>query len=253
MDSFLQNFSLYGLIIGVSILIVLLPVKKSFSNVKNIYFILILIFGLIFGKAFSFAKSVLENENFIILSIHDVFHTFKSSGISLFGVYLGIILASFIVIKKYAVSANTWFSKICIYLPLAQAIGRFGNFFNQELYGPPTNLPWAIYISKINRPVEYSTYEYFHPTFFYESLLNFILFVILFYTQKKCKISEKSTISLYLIGYGLIRLLIGRFRIDNYPVISVFGYADIFSIIFIILGLIIQYGKSYNYKSKITS
>lgn len=62
---------------------------------------------------------------------------------------------------------------------LGQAIGRWGNYFNQELFGKPTNLPWGIPIDTLNRPIEYSSFSYFHPTFLYESLGSLIVFLLL--------------------------------------------------------------------------
>ena len=64
-------------------------------------------------------------------------------------------------------------------LVLGQAIGRWGNFFNEEAFGTPTDLPWKLYIPSSQRPVEYSQSEFFHPTFLYESLWDALVFVLL--------------------------------------------------------------------------
>src|SRR5881397_3463939 len=64
-------------------------------------------------------------------------------------------------------------------LALGQAIGRWGNFFNEEAFGTPTDLPWKLYISPSHRPIEYAQSEFFHPTFLYESLWDAVVFLLL--------------------------------------------------------------------------
>lgn len=103
---------------------------------------------------------------------------------------------------------------------LAQGIGRWGNYFNQELYGSPSNLLWAIPIDYQNRVRGYEAYTHFHPTFFYESLFDFALFVLLFFLTRKLSSAKSGTIfALYLIGYSAGRFLIEFLRIDLVPVI----------------------------------
>lgn len=105
-----------------------------------------------------------------------------------------------------------------IVLPLGQAIGRWGNYFNQELFGGPTNLPWGILIAAKNRPVEFQNFSHFHPTFLYESLLNLGLFIILFAVYRYRQIRSGTMLGLYLIGYGLIRFSTEFIRIDPTPI-----------------------------------
>jgi phosphatidylglycerol:prolipoprotein diacylglycerol transferase len=64
-------------------------------------------------------------------------------------------------------------------LALGQAIGRWGNFFNEEAYGTPTRVPWKLYVAPLHRPPEYAAAEYFHPTFLYESLWDVLVFLVL--------------------------------------------------------------------------
>ncbi len=102
---------------------------------------------------------------------------------------------------------------------LGQAIGRWGNFFNNEAFGIPTNLPWKLFIPYEFRPYIYSTKNYFHPTFLYESIWNILIFCLLIYLFNKSTISKfripPGTIScVYLIGYSLGRFWIEALRID---------------------------------------
>ena len=97
-----------------------------------------------------------------------------------------------------------------------QAIGRWGNFFNSEAFGVPTDLPWKLYIPPANRPIELRSFETFHPTFLYESLWNVGVLVILltiFFRYPKAK--PGTLICVYAIAYSLGRLWIEGLRIDS--------------------------------------
>ena len=107
-------------------------------------------------------------------------------------------------------------------LVLAQSIGRWGNFFNSEAFGLPTNIPWKLYIAPQYRPIPYTDYQYFHPTFLYESILDLLIFGILFWMIKKGKNKIDGNIALiYLILYSAARIFVEHLRIDS--VCDVFG------------------------------
>lgn len=105
---------------------------------------------------------------------------------------------------------------------LGQAIGRWGNYFNQELYGSPTDVPWAIFISPENRVAGFETFTHFHPTFFYEFLWGLIGAIILIYITKN-KLTDKIQFgtgfitSLYLVFASSGRILVELLRIDSTP------------------------------------
>ncbi|MDZ7836629.1 MAG: prolipoprotein diacylglyceryl transferase [Actinomycetota bacterium] len=114
----------------------------------------------------------------------------------------------------------TWADIIAPALVLGQAIGRWGNFFNQEAFGLPTDLPWAIYIDPAYRPSAYASSEYFHPTFLYESIANFILFGILlllhrYYKKRPNRLPDGLIICAYLAIYALYRTFIEAYRVDS--------------------------------------
>lgn len=121
---------------------------------------------------------------------------------------------------------------------LAQAIGRWGNFFNQELYGPPTTLPWGIYIAPEHRLPQYAAFERFHPTFFYESSLNLIGFVILFLLARNWKKNRLWGDIFWLYGmiYPLIRFFIEFLRPDAWMAGNI-AVAQIVSIVMFVISL----------------
>jgi phosphatidylglycerol:prolipoprotein diacylglycerol transferase len=95
-------------------------------------------------------------------------------------------------------------------LALGQAIGRWGNFFNEEAFGTPTNLPWKLFISQGQRPLEYARAEFFHPTFLYESLWDLVVFALLVWVFRKRL--ERAPGALFLIYFGLYSM--GRFMTE---------------------------------------
>ena len=102
---------------------------------------------------------------------------------------------------------------------LGQAIGRWGNFFNSEAFGVPTDLPWKLFIPYGSRPLIYADSEYFHPTFLYESIWNLALFALLFSLFRlgrsgRMQLPAGSLSCLYLVGYSIGRVWIEGLRID---------------------------------------
>ncbi|MDX1619431.1 MAG: prolipoprotein diacylglyceryl transferase [Nitriliruptorales bacterium] len=100
-------------------------------------------------------------------------------------------------------------------VPLAQAIGRWGNYFNQELFGTPSDLPWAVEIDPANRPEQYQEAATFHPTFLYESLYNLVVVAILLTVEKRADLRRGSLLFVYLILYGIGRFLLELIRTDT--------------------------------------
>ncbi|MEM8621016.1 MAG: prolipoprotein diacylglyceryl transferase [Actinomycetota bacterium] len=99
-------------------------------------------------------------------------------------------------------------------IPLAQAIGRWGNYFNQELYGRPTDLPWALEIDPEHLEPGYAVGTTFQPTFLYESLWTLGLALLLIWIDRRWRPAPGQLMVMYLIGYGIGRFWIEGLRID---------------------------------------
>jgi phosphatidylglycerol:prolipoprotein diacylglycerol transferase len=163
-------------------------------------------------------------------------------GIAIHGAILGGTLASLIFAKLQKVSFWQLADVVAPSLILGQAIGRWGNFFNSEAFGSPTDLPWKLYIPPENRPPGFAAYEYFHPTFLYESLWNlgtFVLLLILFFRGLKGKPPLKAgTIFLvYMVAYSSGRVWIEGLRTDSL-MLGPLRIAQIVSLMGIALGLV---------------
>ena len=134
-------------------------------------------------------------------------------GLSIQGALLFGILTALWWARKNHVSFWTITDAIVPTVALGQAIGRMGNFFNQELYGKPVS--WGISIGRSQRIDGYEQYSYFHPTFLYELVLNFSLFLILYKILKKQKMPKGMLTLFYFVGYSLIRFFMEFIRIDQ--------------------------------------
>ena len=144
-------------------------------------------------------------------------------------------------IKKFSEFFFSLLDIIAVGLPAGQAIGRLGNFLNQELYGLPTDLPWGIYIRPENRAAGYEAFDRFHPLFAYEAAWCLIIFIIIITFIKVIKRRGKGELFfLYLGLYGLGRFFLEFLRIEKWTVFLPFlnwhlPVAQVISIIFIIV------------------
>ena len=141
-------------------------------------------------------------------------------GIAIHGAILGGSLAMFIFSRIHRISFWQSADLVAPSLILGQAIGRWGNFFNSEAFGRPTNVPWKLYIPPMQRPPGYGQFEYFHPTFLYESLWNvgvLVLLLVLFFWGLRDKIPLKlgTLILVYLVAYSVGRFWIEGLRTDS--------------------------------------
>ena len=163
------------------------------------------------------------------------------------GVYGGLVtgtIAGAVYTIWKRVSFWTWADIVAPGLFAMQAIGRWGNFFNQELYGPPTNLPWGIAIQCEHRIPAYpcATYPlattHFHPLFLYESLSGAIgLLVLLFLARRFAgRLRTGDLLGVFFIWYGVVRFALETLRADNWTFFGI-PTAQLFSVLFVVAGL----------------
>lgn len=147
----------------------------------------------------------------------------RQGGLGIPGAVIGGFIALLVYSKKKGLDFLTWTDIVAPGLALAQAIGRWGNFVNQELYGPPSDLPWAIFIDLAHRLPGYEEFSRFHPMFLYESLWNICNFILIIFVSRKLKskLLPGDLFSIYLIVYPIGRFLLEFIRLDTSYVGSV--------------------------------
>jgi len=135
-------------------------------------------------------------------------------GLAIWGAVIGGAIAAIVLCRRRNLDLGDLLDCIAPGLVFAQAIGRWGNWFNQELFGGPTTLPWALEIDLANRPAEYVQYATFHPTFLYESLYCFALGLALIWIDHHVKLKKFQLFALYCMGYTAARFVFEAMRVD---------------------------------------
>jgi prolipoprotein diacylglyceryl transferase len=135
-------------------------------------------------------------------------------GLGIWGGIAGGTLAGLWVLRRRGANIPQFLDAAAPALLVAQAIGRVGNYFNQELFGAPTTLPWGLEISPAHRPVGYAQYATFHPTFLYELLWNLLLAGALVWLGRHRRIRAPGLFALYVAGYSFARIVEELLRVD---------------------------------------
>jgi phosphatidylglycerol:prolipoprotein diacylglycerol transferase len=165
-----------------------------------------------------------------------------NGGLSIYGAVLGGIITLIIYqrlnckggqMSKVTFDILDWLAPSVI---LGQIIGRFGNLFNYEVFGYPTNLPWKMFVPEMFRPIRYASSEFFHPWFLYEAVGNIIILVFLL-KIKKFK-SPGQLVFMYLLLYNSLRFCLEFLRIDS-TFIGIFRLNAIVSLILILISVLV--------------
>ncbi len=204
---------LYGLLIGLGVVLIfwlidLMPLSSKLKEIYSRYYWFILALVLILARFYH----LLSNWSFYLNHPGQAIMLWQG-GLSIIGGLMGLFLALFYIGRREKISFMALIEPIFLFLPLAQALGRLANFFNQEIVGQPTNLPWGIFLPVKYRPMGYKKYAYFQPVAFYELILDLFLFLFLLAIwprRRKGQITAN-----YVIFYSLIRILTEKFRLDK--------------------------------------
>jgi prolipoprotein diacylglyceryl transferase len=147
---------------------------------------------------------------------HDLLRMFKiwEGGLGIPGGLIGGITVGIWVGRRRGIAAGALLTAAAPALPLSQAIGRVGNWFNQELFGRATTLPWGLRIDDAHLPAGYAHGTLFQPTFLYETLWNLALCVVLLLIDRRTKLRPGRLLAVYIIGYAIGRFWIEGLRID---------------------------------------
>ena len=170
-------------------------------------------------------------------------------GIAIHGAIIGGAIATLIFARLKRIAFWQLADLVAPSLILGQAIGRWGNFFNSEAFGRPTDLPWRLYIPPESRPFQYLNEQYFHPTFLYESLWNLGLFALLLFLffrdlQGKPRLKIGTLFLVYMVVYSCGRFWIEGLRLDSlmFGPLRMAQFVSLTGIILGIAGLVWLYG-----------
>jgi phosphatidylglycerol:prolipoprotein diacylglycerol transferase len=143
----------------------------------------------------------------------------RLGGLTIHGALAAGILLFYLFCRRRGYRFLPWADVVIAAVPIGQAIGRWGNWANQEAFGTPTKLPWAVTIDPDRRPTGYEQYATFHPTFLYEGILDlaiaaFLIWLVLRMPRDR-RLHEGDALWLYLILYGIARLIVESVRTDS--------------------------------------
>lgn len=222
-------------------------VERRGGSADELYngLLIVVIAGYIFARGWYVLQDIIAGAQYD--SFIDVINI-RAGGANILGGFLGAALVAVLYLRWRKLDYWIYADVAGPALLIAQAIGRWGNFINQELYGPPTELPWGILIDANQRIAPYTDLAAyppetrFHPTFLYESLLLLIGFIVLIWLNNRYRdVWKKGTLfGIFMIWWGLGRFIVEFFRPDqptfgNSPI----TYSMVISLLFAIAGLIL--------------
>lgn len=160
-----------------------------------------------------------------------------NGGLGVWGAVAGGALGAYLVARRRGVVFPALLDTVAPALLVAQAIGRLGNWFNSELVGRPTMLPWALEIAPQYRPAGYAQYATFHPTFLYELLWNLAMAAVLIGLDRRYRLGHGKVFALYVMLYSAGRFWIEALRIDTVNTIGGFRLNNYTALIAFVVAL----------------
>jgi phosphatidylglycerol---prolipoprotein diacylglyceryl transferase len=174
----------------------------------------VVLFSIVGARSYYVA---LRAEHFISYPMEAI--NIRLGGLSFHGALIAGTVTFAILCRRARQPFLWWTDAVVPAVALAQAIGRWGNWANQEAFGTPTTAPWGLWIDPSRRPLEFAGVERFHPTFLYESLFNLanaaLLSWVALHIPGSVRLRHGDVLAIYLVNYGVARFLIERIRIDS--------------------------------------
>jgi phosphatidylglycerol---prolipoprotein diacylglyceryl transferase len=214
-DGNLGPFHMYGLILAVGVLVAVWFAEHRWrqrgyprDGIYDISF-WVVIWGVIGARLYHVVTDyqLFEDDPFRAVQIW-------RGGLGIWGAVIGGGIAVIVVCRRRGMPALAVMDCMGPAIVLAQAIGRWGNYFNQELFGRPSTLPWALEIAPSHRPAGYVQYATFQPTFLYESLACLAIVGILLLVERRASLKLGQTFALYVVLYTFARFWFENMRID---------------------------------------
>ena len=231
------NFHLYGLVVGVAVALVLgltqwraksLGIAKQEIRLVHVWMLV----GALVGAR---VWHIVTDWQIYQLDPARIFKIWEG-GLSILGAMAGMAIALYWAVKKSKVSWLRWLDILAIALPFGQALGRLANYFNQEIYGLPTNLPWGITVNSIK----------YHPLLAYEALLTAgfggVVWYLMKKTQKLDRLKTGNLFFIYIVFYSLVRFCLDFLRADLSSVLFGLGINQVV-LLLVIIGVMSRWWK----------
>lgn len=166
-------------------------------------------------------------------------------GLSIWGAVIGGLIPVVWISRRRKLDAVLMMDAMAPCVALAQGIGRWGNWFNQELFGRPTDLPWGLEIDAAHRPAGYEHVATFHPTFLYESLWCVLIFVVITRLDRRGRLQRGQSLSLYIALYCFERFFMELLRIDDATKVFGLRFNALLSAVLFVVGcaLFVRFGR----------
>jgi prolipoprotein diacylglyceryl transferase len=212
----LGPFHMYGLLLAVAVLVAIYVGERRWRNrgyppggVYDIAF-WVVVWGVIGARVYHVITDYQRFDD-------DPLRAFQiwEGGLSIWGAVGAGFIAVIVLTRRHHTNTLVVADCLAVGIVLAQAIGRWGNWFNQELFGKPTTLPWGLEISLANRPAGYERFATFHPTFLYESITCLAIAGLLLLAERRLRLREGQTFALYVALYTFARFWFENLRIDD--------------------------------------
>jgi prolipoprotein diacylglyceryl transferase len=210
------RITFYGIFVMLGVVIAWLVLRRRFEArggdvlVAERIAIRVVIFGFL-GARLAYVSTNLsrfEGEWWRVIAIWE-------GGIALYGGLTVGAIVIYVYTRRWGASLPDFLDSVAPAVALAQAMGRWGNYFNQELFGTPTDLPWGLEIDPVYRPPQYAGAETFHPTFLYESVWNVGLALFIIWVGSRFPAMRGKLVGIYFLGYGVMRFLMELIRTDT--------------------------------------
>lgn len=232
----------YGILMGLGVLVAALVVQRRYTRdgADSSFLEGIILWTVAIGFAGARLAYVTTHTARFHGRWHAVFFIWEG-GLALYGGLTAGAITALYLLHKRGGNILAFTDAGAVGIPLAQAIGRWGNYFNQELFGTPTDLPWGLEIAPIHRPAEFADAATFHPTFLYESLWNLVVVVpAILVLERRGKLRRGVAFPLYLVLYGVGRFLMELLRTDTtFRLLGLSRNAWV-SLLAIVLGLVLM-------------
>jgi prolipoprotein diacylglyceryl transferase len=207
----------YGILIAIGVIVAIVVSKKRYERFggSGELFESVAIWAIVIGFLGARAGYVFTHTHRFVGRPWAVFYIWEG-GLALYGgLFFGALTVIYLVNKRGG-DLFSFGDAAAVGIPLAQAIGRFGNYFNQELFGTPSDLAWAVIIGPSHRPVGYEQFETFHPTFLYEAVWNALILVpMILWLEKRGKLAKGASFGVYIVMYSFIRFVMELLRTDT--------------------------------------